>query len=334
MLQLKNSTPFEAELLPVPDREGIDTVFVVVKGTFGLAQSLTVAEEQVPVALADTHYGDPAKSSVRVPSDFCLDKPGTDVLLIGSAWAPGGRAAWQADVSVSVGPVTKTVRVFGDRAWTSGAGGASMSWIAPFVRMPLVWERAFGGVDQTNKGPTAEARNPVGTGFRSPSGMKPLDGLPLPNLEDPQALISSWSDAPPPAGFAPIAANWQPRLSFAGTYDGAWEKGRAPYLPTDFDPRFFHVAPPGLSTSTPLRGDEWVDVRGATPQGVLQVQLPGVHLDVTFRLDSGTESRPASLDTVILEPDAGRVVLVWRAWLRCDKQIRKVKEVEPRLQGR
>src|SRR5919108_183167 len=86
-------------------------------------------------------------------------------------------------------------------------------------RKPLVWERAFGGTDVTPKGPTAEPRNPVGAGFRAPDGQKPLAGMPLPNLEDPFAPISSWKDRPAPACFAPIAENWQPRLSYAGTYD-------------------------------------------------------------------------------------------------------------------
>src|SRR3712207_9360361 len=82
------------------------------------------------------------------------------------------RSAWQMDVRVSVGPASKTVRVFGDRVWDAGPAGAATKWVAPFERMPLVWERAFGGADQTDRGPTADPRNPVGTGFRAPNGAK------------------------------------------------------------------------------------------------------------------------------------------------------------------
>ena len=52
----------------------------------------------------------------------------------------------------------------------------------------------------------------------------------------------SSKDRPAPACLAPIAEAWEPRRSFAGTYDAAWQQGRAPYLPTDLDPRFLASA--------------------------------------------------------------------------------------------
>src|SRR5690349_10693658 len=139
MLQLNNTTPFAAMPMLFPDAEGIDTMFAVVKGTFVIGDQLALAEEQLPVTLADVHRGDPTKTSIRTPSDVSLQKPGTDVVLIGSAWAPGGQPTWQTDVSVSVGPLSRAVRVFGDRVWRAGVG-ASSEWVAPFVQMPLVWE--------------------------------------------------------------------------------------------------------------------------------------------------------------------------------------------------
>jgi hypothetical protein len=327
MLQVKNATPFAAKLLLLPDADGVDTLFTVVKGSFSVAAQLGLAEEQAPVIAADEHHGDPATSSVRVPSDVCLGKPGTDVLMIGSAWAPGGRPTWQMDVSLTVGPVVKRARVSADRVWEAGPGGASIAWLAPFDRMPLVWERAFGGVDQTDKGPTADTRNPVGTGFRVGGGAKPIAGTALPNIEDPDALVVSPKDAPPPACFGPIAPHWEPRKSFAGTYDDVWQRTRAPYLPADFDARFFQLAPPGLVTPGHLRGGEIVDIRGATPEGSLRFQLPAADVRATYRFASSVETRPAALDTIIIEPDARRVVLVWRAALRCDKKALTVKDV-------
>jgi hypothetical protein len=325
MLQIKNETPFKVMLLPLPDRDGIDTVYAIVKGTFSIGAHYGLSEEQLPVALADQHYGDPATTSVRIPSDVCLEKPGTDVLMIGSAWAPGGRPTWQMDVSVAVGPAIKTSRVFGDRVWNDS--GTSMTWVAPFERMPLVWERAFGGRDETPSGMRMYAPNPVGVGFRAADGIRSLRDLPLPNVEDPRALIQSWKDAPPPAGFAPVAPHWEPRRSYAGTYDAAWQEQRAPYLPRDFDARFFHLAPPGLTVSQRLRGGEPVEVSGATADGVLRFVLPAAQIEVAFSLDRGTTSHPAELDTVVIEPDAARLTMVWRAAHRCDKAMLKVREV-------
>jgi hypothetical protein len=328
MLQVKNSTQFAAELMLLANRVGIETLYAVVKGAFAIAPSIRLADEQVPVTVANEHYGDPMASSIRVPSDVSIEKPGTDVLVNGSAWAPNGRPTWQIDASVSVGPVSKTVRVFGDRVWETGAAGATVSWVAPFARMPIVWERAYGGSDETASGPTMEPRNPVGVGFRSPQGAKPLAGLPLPNIEDPSALISSWKDAPPPAGFAAVAPHWMPRRSYAGTYDAAWEKNRSPFLPDDFDPRYCQVAPSGLATSTHLQGGETVDLRGLTSDGGLRFALPLVRVQAIYRLDRGDQTVPAVLDTVLIEPDVNRLVMVWRAAFQCDKKALKVREVE------
>jgi hypothetical protein len=231
------------------------------------------------------------------------------------------------DVSMAVGPLTRSMRIFGDRVWQESAGVASVAWVAPFERMPLVWERAYGGMDVTPKGPIANARNPVGAGFRNSNGEKQLSGLPLPNIETADRLISSWSDSPPPVCCAPVAPHWEPRRSYAGTYDESWQTQRAPYLPSDFDLRFFQLAPPEQITPSFLQGGELVELNGVTPSGNLRFLLPALQLSVTFRLDRGEERRPVVLDTVLLEPDASRLMLVWRAALNCDKRALKVKEV-------
>ena len=327
MLQVTNKTPFKATLLLLPDASGIDTLFTVVKATFRTAAQPTLADEQVPVALADQHYADPATTSIRVPSDVCLGKPATDVLLSGSAYAPGGTPAWQMDVSLSVGPLAKVARVFGDRVWETSSGIGSVNWVAPFVRMPLVWERAFGGRDLTSKGPTAEPRNPVGAGFHASGGTKPLQGAPLPNVEDPTSLITTAGNTPQPAGFAAIGAHWEPRKRFAGTYDESWQKTRAPYLPADFDARFFQLAPPDLIVPGYLAGGEPVELRGLTPEGLLRFTLPAIRVTVVHRIEGREEERVGSLDTVSIEPDAQRFTLVWRTSLRCDKKALKISGV-------
>src|SRR5512132_2947305 len=121
MLQFRNATGLGGTIFAAPDPDGVDSLYAVVKGTFQLSSGQP-AEKQVPVAMAPEHHGDPAKSSIRVPSDISLMKPATDVLLIGRAYGPGGGLAACVDVSLRAGPLTRTVRVFGDRVWVSSAG--------------------------------------------------------------------------------------------------------------------------------------------------------------------------------------------------------------------
>lgn len=330
MLQIKNRSRLAAALFSSPDPAGVDTLFAVVKGTFTLGPRIEEAEAQAPVVFADRFFGDARTSSVAEPGDASLAKPGTDVLLYGHAYGPGGRTTHQTEVSLRLGPIDKRVAVFGDRRW----GGTILTRISspePFEKMPLVWERAFGGTESSGEGSRvdSEDRNPVGAGFRSRASGRKLEGLLLPNLEDPARLISSPGDRPAPAGFGAIAAHWKPRPKYAGTYDAAWEKSRAPYLPDDFDPRFLMVAPEDQQVPGYLKGGESVEVAGATPSGILRFALPARRVDVIFRLDSGEERKSANLDTVILRPDEKKLVLVWRAALACDKRLLKVREVEP-----
>ena len=61
MLQLENQTPFKSTIAVLPDRFGIDTLYVIVKATVNLRPSLSLAEVQVPPTLADEYYDDPAR---------------------------------------------------------------------------------------------------------------------------------------------------------------------------------------------------------------------------------------------------------------------------------
>src|SRR5262249_61161567 len=135
-----------------------------------------------------------APSSYRSEPETAFIKPATDVVLVGHACAR--RPTTELLVSLAVGAIRKAVRVMGDRTWSRTLGVKSMSRPTPFERMPLVWERSFGGWDRSHADPrkhTFEPRNPVGRGFRARHGSLE-DGLLLPNLEDPQHPLKSFTD--------------------------------------------------------------------------------------------------------------------------------------------
>jgi len=333
MLQFRNRTPFKGTILLLPDADGIDSLFTVVKGTFTLGERPRAAEEQVPVAVEQEYYGEPDQSSIKTPCDVSLVKPGTDILLVGKAYAPQGRPTTWMDASIAVGMVRRTVRVFGDRVWKTSTKELSYSISEPqqFEAMPLIWERAFGGVEKNVRPIAAEVRNPVGTGFRTSEVQESIAGVRLPNLEDPAAPITQWNQRPQPAGFAPICAHWEPRRSYAGTYDEEWQKHRAPYLPQDFDHRFLQLAPPSLIAAGYLKGGEAVELRGVTRAGLIRFRLPQVTLKVTYRLDGSPEERPAFLDTLMIEPEEARFTMTWRSVFPCDKKALRVTEVEAEL---
>lgn len=315
---LVNESPFAAQELFLADEEGRDLLAVVVKATYAIrpGEPLELAEDQVPVDLTGTHYGDPAESSARFEPEVAFFKPATDVVLVGHAY-PDRLRARHVDVGFQVGPIKKAVRVFGDRRWISSMGFERVSEPASFERIPLQWERAFGGWDRTSGDPSehrVEKRNPVGVGFRDNVLGVRMEGTPLPNLEDPRVPIRNPADKPSPVGFGFTGPHWEPRVRYAGTYDEAWQKSRMPLLPEDFDRRFFNAAPPDQITPRYLRGDEPVGVANASPVPWLSLRLPGEpppRVSVVQRGEHDLHLTP-NLDTVILDTDAMHVLLLWR----------------------
>ncbi len=143
-----------------------------------------------------------------------------------------------------------------------------------------------------------------------------LEGSPLPNLEDPQDTLGTVGGKCRPVGFGFTAPNWQPRASFAGTYDDRWSETRAPLLPRDFDRRFFNAAPEGLVAPLYLSGEEWVQVFYGTPEGKWVFQLPGVSNPTCTLITKWGEERElnANLDTLIVDADLMQVQMIWRCF--------------------
>jgi hypothetical protein len=325
MLDLVNRTRFETALAPYTDARGMNHVCVTIKSTWSIAQNgkVTPAEEQQPILRADVRAGDSVLGSLHYALDFGWPKVNTDVALVGHAHARDGRTT-ELDVGLLVGPIRKVVRVFGERVWYRGGGSWAITPPKPFERMPLIYERAYGGRDDSHPDSAKhawEARNPIGTGFAATGSARRLDGLKLPNLETPSQLITSWSDRPPPAGFGLLDAHWQPRSRFAGTYDERWRQTRAPLLPDDFDPRFFNAAHPDLIAKGHLVGGEPVAISNADPTGTIRFDLPVQRFDVIASIKGRRVSAPPALDTVWIDTDERRVILVWRASLACPRSL-------------
>jgi hypothetical protein len=328
MLQLKNHTPFSAGFALFPNAQGIDTLYTMVKATFQIGPQWTLAKHQPEPQQADNYWNKPENSSLRFASDYHIGKSGTDILMTGYACAPQEQAVRSLDVHVSVGTVNKTLRVFGDRFWNRGL----ITHPETFTKMPLVYERAFGGADVHNGiSRSSEERNPIGCGYAGEKSLQEMDGMPLPNIECPQQLISHYTDRPTPAGVAPISPAWLPRAQYAGTYDEQWQQTRAPYLPNDFDLRFLNVAHPDLIYPGFLVGGESVAIHGMHPMGALTFNLPYVKLRNKLTISDVEKSCDFVLETLALDPNQLQLSLTWRSAYECDKQALKISQINVSL---
>lgn len=314
-MELINLTRYAVQRAIGMDADGRETLLVAIKATFALAPGAvapTLADEQPPIVLTDEYAGEPGQSSIARASEMLPPKPAADVLLRGCAYAKGARDV-ETMVTLRLPPIQKTVRVIGDRVWT-GAHGASRP--APVAGVPLTYERAFGGRDDSGERPDACAENPVGVGFRGRRSRLPVAGAPLPNVEHPSSPMKSPTDRPAPIGFGPIGPDWRPRSTYAGTYDAKWERDRMPLLPLDFDPRFHQLAPPDQILPGHIRGGEWVTITSVRPGGEgFHFAVPAIRPAVVVRLGGERHTPQVQGDTLLVDAEAQRLSLVFRAVL-------------------
>lgn len=325
-----NTTGMLAELSVATDENAHDYCVVVVKGTFNTSASgqLTLAEVQSPLVTADEHFGAPESSSVRYECDFALEKPMTDVLVVGMAVAPGGKPVEQLPVRLDVNGRVKDLIVHGERRWVATRNGIVASEAAAFVEMPISFDRAWGGQDDS-LGPdrtVVEPRNLAGVGFHPHRAPNQIDGLPMPNVESVARPISSPRDSHAPVGLGCVGRSWQPRIALAGLYDQRWRKERAPFLPADFDPRFYQCAPEDQQFPH-FRGGETLRCENMAAQAVVEFVIPSRNVVTRFRFHDGDAEERAVLDTVTLEPHLGRAMLVWRARVRLRKKLTALQEI-------
>jgi hypothetical protein len=315
---MENRTPLSAAYMPWMTLGNDDVAAVVMSGTYALPApgskgSCELSAVQLPVPLADEYNGESGASSLQWEGQAGAGRPGTDICVSGAACAVAEKPTTQLTVGVRVGSREHTALVFGERWWRRGPTGMQPSAAKPFIRLPLVYENAFGGrfdgMPESDYG--ASDHNPVGRGLH-PEAIN----QPLPNIENPSALIERLDDRPLPQGFGPIARYWRPRRDLAGTYDEEWVSEHVPLWPSDVQPEFLFAAPPGLRVAPHLQGGEPVVIVGMHPSGTMQFALPAVRPVVRFRCGNRVQRQCLRLEAILLEPTDLRMRLIWRAQTR------------------
>lgn len=279
---------------------GLTGTFAI-KGHFRLEPDAPVsAAEEAEPPCGDRFEDDDPRRGLLYPSDFAPLKPAADVLLVGSAHAPGQRSVPTLDVGLRVGALQKRLLVSGDRPSTRLLDRfRAPSTPDPYTRMRLSWTRTRG----------SRSWNPAGSGRL---------GTPTPNQE----LLERGAESSPsqPAHFGPVAAAWAPRNRSLGRYRRRWRRERWPWLPEDFDYAHFNAAPLDQRVPGYLRGDEEIELQNLVPDcPVYRTQLPGLRLRCFLReaMDASEDSGevrevPLVLDTLWIDSDTGQLILVWR----------------------
>lgn len=115
-MELLNATPLAAAYNQGLDAEGRESLVVIAKGSFDLpldGREARLLDEQQALLMVDEFYGEPGLSAPRRECEFVPFKPFCDVLVLGSAQAPGGRPVQQLTAGIRVGRVSKALAVHG-----------------------------------------------------------------------------------------------------------------------------------------------------------------------------------------------------------------------------
>jgi hypothetical protein len=340
------ASPEVQALLNGKDDAGRPIFAVLVKRSYDIRQGQRVARagKTRPFVQTDEYYddGDPEWASVKFETDFAAYKLATDVVVIGQAFAPTGKPVQQMDVAIEVAGRRKTLRVTGDRhCFYRSNAVPGFTEPVPFTAMPIQYERAYGGKDLKSNPevPFYYPRNDLGAGVVMKNVKETVEGLRLPNIEDPADLLSPdrviigtperWSGQPLPAGLGWFQRTWYPRCSFVGAIpayvgiDTVLPEEKLGLVPKNqivlsrqfklpsFDVRFNNGASFGLALPN-LAGDETIRLENLTPDGLLVFQLPGENLRMTLDIGLGERLLAPVLQTVCIRLEEMQVDLIWR----------------------
>jgi hypothetical protein len=272
---------------------------VVAKASFEVSPRGDVAlvHEQLPVSEhdADTPLG-------TIDGDIVPVKDGCDLAVMGHAYAPSGRPIANMSVDIELGGWQRRLLVFGDRSWQRAASGYVPSAPALFTEMPLVYARAYGGRTSAGTFETAYADNPEGVGHVL--RQEDVDGVPLPNVEEPDQLIRTWQDQPLPAGIAPLPRHSAIRLRRGTEVDV--ENGTA-----SIKPAMFSWSHPRMNVESYPQGAPF-RVCGMTPEGDWRFSSPAWFAWVEVQLGDRRAALALVADTICCFPAYRRFFVVGR----------------------
>ncbi|KIG16484.1 putative exported protein [Enhygromyxa salina] len=300
-MKLENKTPYPADLFRGVIRERRLFGSVAIRVAYDiLGQELRIADEQTwPISPGpwESAFG-------PMPGDELMIRGGVDVLLHGYARTSHQRPVTRLDVEVAVGPGWRhRIAVIGDRSWERGLTGLRPSAPIPFSILPLTLERAYGGSGEWDSLEVPFVDNPRGRGFYIDEDS--ARGQPLPNIENPEALIDRWDDRPDPVGVQACDLVFGPRVRRSVGVD--LER----HVITELRSTLFNAAFPDMIAPAAHAGDE-VRITGVRHDGPVLFRLPPPPLRLVLRFGEQEVVREPAIDQIGVDTEGMRAFLSYR----------------------
>lgn len=322
-----------ADITTALDKAGREYLVLAIKATYKIPENDRKPRPIIPpqplIVDGDVYVGEPGTSATLYEIDFVLRKKKCDVIFNASAHAPFEIPVEQLRVAVKLENINKELEVTGNRYWKASAFGYSRSETKFFTQMPLHYGRAFGGFhtwesdDETHY--DGYLPNLVGTGYGKKAPVRLLDQCLLPNLSVPGQSPVSPGDKLTPVALSALARNSPLRAGYAGTYDEYWRENDFPFLPQDFDERYFQCAPEDQQIDFPVGGESVTLINMMKGREHVCFKLPRFdNMKVKILKKNYEVIEPqVVVDTLYFEPDEERFSAVWRAAIPIKRRIQE-----------
>lgn len=263
-------------------------------GDDGLPRLLPELDQEL-VTLARSYYealDAPFVSPFEFDQDTAAFRNATDVVVQGHCHTYG-EPRYESLVAIASGDFRREILVTGDRRVEVGPDGQPrFTQPEPFEKLPLRYDRAYGGVDTVAlarfSNPTFEElkfarpdwqldrqtpfhykRNPTGRGFLIEADEESLAAARVPNLSYPFDPVTPerlavgaperWARAPLPAALDWTGPGWFPRIAYLGLAKPAPD-GDAPIAEIEAGwaaPDLLAIPPPLQSLDAPPRAEHF-----------------------------------------------------------------------------
>ncbi len=188
--------------------------------------------------------------------------------------------------------------------------------------MEICYENAYGGGNfrENPENPMYDVRNLIGKGYIKK--WRNMTNQRLPNIEFEKFPLRKRTKKNKVAGFGAIPAYWEPRRKYVGTMKG--EPNPNQPRPPDFNPLFYQCAPQDQQFDK-IEGGDAVALYNLTPTEKLIFSIPTVRFECETLLAGDYHQNQAILQSVIIEPEFPRLIMVWKASVPCENQEESIE---------
>ena len=148
-MELDSKTPYPAHFCRAAIGDDRFAASILARGTFDVGARGAAASEPQRWTTSRAPFPSPQG---EMASDDVYYREGGDVLLFGSARPADGKPAREGTVAVTVGELSRRVRVFGDRTW--------IVWLAERLAGVVARQATLSAEGRSRSGSAARAARP------------------------------------------------------------------------------------------------------------------------------------------------------------------------------